>query len=122
VEENEAEIRVDGKSHIIPFVVDGTRISFAFDGEIYIADVAARGTRGRVRHREQSMSAPMPGMILKILVRAGDVVTKGAPLIVLEAMKMEHQITAPHDGTISAVNCKEGELVQPGLELIEMTR
>ena len=117
---NEAEIRVAGRTHIVPFVVDGTRISFAFDGEIYMADVTARGMRGRARHREQSMSAPMPGMVLKILVRAGDVVSRGASLIVLEAMKMEHQIVAPHDGTVTAVNCKEGELVQPGVELIEI--
>jgi 3-methylcrotonyl-CoA carboxylase alpha subunit len=120
VRDSEAEIRAGGKTYIVPFVLDGTRVSFAFDGEIYVADVTARGTRGRARHREQSMSAPMPGMILKILVRPGDVVSKGAPLIVLEAMKMEHQIVAPHDGTVAAVNCSEGQLVQPGLELVEL--
>jgi biotin carboxyl carrier protein len=120
VGETEAWIRVGDRTHVVPYAVDGTRVSFAFDGEIYLADVVAKGLRGRVRHREQSMSAPMPGLILKILVGPGDVVTKGTPLIVLEAMKMEHQITAPHEGTVSAVNCKEGELVQPGLELIEI--
>ncbi len=67
------------------------------------------------------MSAPMPGLVLKILVREGDVVSKGAPLLVLEAMKMEHQIVAPYDATVSAVNCTEGELVQPGLDLVELT-
>jgi biotin carboxyl carrier protein len=55
----------------------------------------------------------MPGVVLKILAKPGDVVKKGAPLVVLEAMKMEHQILAPFDGTVSAVKCVEGEMVQP---------
>jgi 3-methylcrotonyl-CoA carboxylase alpha subunit len=67
------------------------------------------------------MSAPMPGSVLKILVAPGDVVQKGAPLLILEAMKMEHQLTAPRDGTVAAVNCKEGELVQPGVDLVTLT-
>ena len=62
----------------------------------------------------------MPGVVLKILVNAGDEVTKGAPLLILEAMKMEHQIAAPRDGTVAAINCKEGEMVQPGLDLVTL--
>lgn len=117
---NEAEIRADGKRHLVPFLVTGTEISFAFEGAIYLADVAEKGARTRARHRDHSMSAPMPGIVLKILVAAGDVVTKGTPLLVLEAMKMEHGIVAPRDGKIESVNCSEGELVQPGVDLIEM--
>jgi biotin carboxyl carrier protein len=66
------------------------------------------------------MSAPMPGVVLKIFVAKGDVVSRGAPLLILEAMKMEHQIVAPRDGKIESVNCSEGELVQPGTGLITM--
>jgi 3-methylcrotonyl-CoA carboxylase alpha subunit len=68
------------------------------------------------------MSAPMPGLVLKILVASGAVVEKGAPLIILEAMKMEHQIHAPYAGTVRAVNCHEGELVQPGVDLVEIEK
>jgi 3-methylcrotonyl-CoA carboxylase alpha subunit len=117
---DELEARVDGKTHSIPFAVQGSTLSFAFEGEIWFADVSDKGSRARARHRDHSLSAPMPGAVLKILVRQGDVVAKGAPLVILEAMKMEHQIVAPRDGTISAVNCTEGELVQPGLELVTM--
>ena len=51
----------------------------------------------------------------------GDEVTKGTPLLILEAMKMEHQLTAPSDGVVASINCKEGELVQPGLDLVTLS-
>ncbi|HET8797422.1 MAG TPA: biotin/lipoyl-containing protein [Thermoanaerobaculia bacterium] len=114
----ELEARIDGRLHLIPYVVDGSTISFAYDGEIWFADVSDKGARAKARHRDHSTAAPMPGLVLKILVREGDVVSKGAPLVILEAMKMEHQILAPRDGRIASVNCKEGELVQPGVELV----
>ena len=66
------------------------------------------------------MSAPMPGVVLKILTDVGQEVTRGMPLVILEAMKMEHVIAAPSDGTVVAINCREGELVQPGTDLIEL--
>ncbi|HUP47720.1 MAG TPA: biotin/lipoyl-containing protein [Thermoanaerobaculia bacterium] len=120
VRPHEAEIRAGGRTFVVPFALDGTTISFLFDGDAYTAEVAEKGARIRARHRDHSMAAPMPGLILKILVRPGDVVVKGAPLLVLEAMKMEHAIIATHAGTVASINCREGELVQPGLELVTM--
>jgi 3-methylcrotonyl-CoA carboxylase alpha subunit len=117
---SEAELRLDGRAVIVPFIVKGTEVWFALDGEIWSADVAEKGARATARHRDFSMSAPMPGIVLKILVNVGDVVAKGKPLLILEAMKMEHQIAAPYDGTVAAINCREGELVQPGTELVQI--
>ncbi len=117
---NEAELLVNGRTHLVPFVVDGTELSFAYDGEIWMAEISGKGARTRAKHRDHSMSAPMPGVVLKILVAAGDEVAKGTPLVILEAMKMEHQLTAPRDGRVASINCKEGELVQPGLDLVTL--
>jgi biotin carboxyl carrier protein len=117
---NEAELRIDGRTHFVPFVVNGSEVNFAYDGEIWFVEVAGKGSPARARHRDHSMSAPMPGVVLKILVAVGDAVTKGSPLLILEAMKMEHQLTAPRDGTVASINCKEGEMVQPGLDLVTL--
>ena len=115
---NEAELRIDGRTVLVPFLIKGGDVWFALDGEIW--KVEAGEKRARARHRDHSMSAPMPGIVLKILVSVGQSVTKGTPLLILEAMKMEHQIVAPRDGTVAAINCIEGELVQPGLDLVEI--
>lgn len=118
---NEAELRIDGRTAFVPFIVQAGEVWFALDGEIWIADVAEKGGRAKARHRDHSMSAPMPGIVLKILVSLGQQVSKGTPLLILEAMKMEHQIVAPRDGTVAAIHCTEGELVQPGVDLVEIT-
>ena len=115
---NDAEIRLGDRTVFVPFAISGDRIHFALDGETYIVELRDKAGRGRSRHRDHSLEAPMPGLVLKLYVELGSVVEKGAPLLILEAMKMEHTLTAPRPGTVAAVNCKEGEMVQPGVELV----
>ncbi|MNF31227.1 Acetyl-/propionyl-coenzyme A carboxylase alpha chain [compost metagenome] len=66
------------------------------------------------------LSAPMNGSIVRVLVEAGQQVEAGAQLVVLEAMKMEHSIRAPHAGVIKALYCQEGEMVSEGSALVEL--
>jgi 3-methylcrotonyl-CoA carboxylase alpha subunit len=120
VNAHEAEIEIDGRSHFIPFVLIGTKVQFAYNGEIYTVDIPERGGRARSKHHDHSLEAPMPGLVLKVLVAPGNEVEKGAQLVILEAMKMEHAIVAPRDGVIATVNCREGEMVQAGVDLVTM--
>jgi len=70
---------------------------------------------------EGVVSAPMPGKILKILVREGDEVKVGEGLLVLEAMKMENEIPSPKDSVVKRILVKEGDTVDTGQALIELT-
>lgn len=65
-------------------------------------------------------SAPMPGLVTKLYVKEGQKVNRGDPLVAMEAMKMEHLITAHFDGNVTAVNCKEGMSITAQTELVEI--
>ncbi|MBW2453424.1 MAG: acetyl-CoA carboxylase biotin carboxyl carrier protein subunit [Deltaproteobacteria bacterium] len=64
--------------------------------------------------------APMPGRVVKVLVEEGDVVEEGAPVIVVEAMKMENELCAEKPGVVTAVKVAEGENVDGGVTLVEL--
>jgi 3-methylcrotonyl-CoA carboxylase alpha subunit len=66
------------------------------------------------------LSAPMNDSIVRVLVQVGQTVEAGTQLLVLEAMKMEHSIRAPHNGVIKALHCQEGEMVNDGCVLVEL--
>ncbi|MGM0213682.1 acetyl-CoA carboxylase biotin carboxyl carrier protein subunit [Enterococcus sp. AZ109] len=65
-----------------------------------------------------ALTAPMPGTILKILVNQGDAVKQNQPLMILEAMKMENEIVANNDGTVTGIHVTQGQVVNPGEALI----
>lgn len=89
----------------IPVVVDGQR--------------QRRGRQGSTaRPGEQRVKAPMPGRILRVLVKPGDEVTHRQGLVVIEAMKMENELTAPKAGTVKEVSVTEGISVEAGRLLV----
>ena len=67
------------------------------------------------------LAPPVSGLVARVLVKAGDAVTKGQPLAVMEAMKMEHTITAPRDGVVAEVVYAAGDAVTEGGELLRLT-
>ena len=79
------------------------------------APAKAAGAEGSIK-----VKAPMPGKILEIKVKVGDVVKKGDPLVVLEAMKMENEIYAGENGTVTSVNITVGDMVEGGAVLVTM--
>jgi len=67
----------------------------------------------------KEVKAPMPGLVLSISTEAGQSVEKGAPLLILEAMKMENVIKAPGDGVVKNIYAQQGKAVEKGAVLIE---
>jgi 3-methylcrotonyl-CoA carboxylase alpha subunit len=67
------------------------------------------------------LTAPMNGTMISVLVHAGDTVEKDQPLVIMEAMKMEHTIRAPADGIVEAIYFNEGDMVDGGAELLAFT-
>lgn len=69
-----------------------------------------------------AINAPLPGLILQLKVKEGDTVDAGQVVMVMEAMKMENQITAPHNGSVKKLFVSEGDSVGEGDALVEITR
>src|SRR5690348_10754216 len=69
---------------------------------------------------QSTVSAPMPGTVIRVLVAAGDRVAARQPLVVLEAMKMETPLASPYDATVRAVHVAEGDRVAGGTLLVEL--
>jgi len=91
-----------------------------FNGRVYELSEERPRTRRHRRGQHGSLSAPMPATVRRVLVSVGDPVEPGDSLVILEAMKMELPVRATAAGTVQAVRCHEGELVQPGVTLVEI--
>jgi biotin carboxyl carrier protein len=92
-------------------------------GPVEVADplaYLAAHTHGAGGKRRQRVDAYMPGRVTAVLVEEGAAVVKGQGIIVLEAMKMENEIRAEHDGTVSKIHVQPGQAVDLGNPLFEM--
>ena len=87
--------------------------------QITAVDLLAHAGEGQTEGGR--LTAPMPGKVVSFAVKAGDAVKKGQPLAVMEAMKMEHTIAAPADGTVAELMFAPGDQVMDGAELLKLT-
>lgn len=102
-------------------VVAGDVVWVTAGGEVFVFQTRRTARPDRRGGRDQSaFMPPMPATVVRIAVKPGDAVQNGDVLISLEAMKMELPIRSPRDGVVRAVNCREGELVQPDQVLLEI--
>ena len=74
-----------------------------------------------LNEEEGNIAAPMSGKIVEILVSVGDLVKKGSPLAILEAMKMEHTIVAPTEGIVEELHFSAGDLVNEGVPILDLS-
>jgi 3-methylcrotonyl-CoA carboxylase alpha subunit len=106
---------------VVTAVASADHVWAACDGHVVAIKVQPAASRAHARGADHDvLGPPMPATVVRVHVKPGDAVTAGDVLIALEAMKMELPIRAPRDGVIAAVHCREGELVQPGVTLIEL--
>ena len=119
----EVTFMVDGERHTAHVAVNGSTCYVAIDGDVLEVSVPdVRRLRRQKHHQsEDSLSAIMPGQVAKVLVNVGDVVKRGQPLLILEAMKMEIKIAAPHDGRVTKVSVKQGQMVDRAQTLLEIS-
>ena len=136
------EASVDGKTFQIQTTRYGNRVIVDVGGHNYSLEIiqgrvyvngeetrfAIHKSRPRIGDKKSSAAAakgakikpPMPGRIVSVDVKVGDSVKKGQGLLVLEAMKMQNEITAPAEGLVKAVNVKPGQTVDQNLVMVEI--
>ncbi|MGQ9829062.1 MAG: acetyl-CoA carboxylase biotin carboxylase subunit [Roseiflexus sp.] len=114
----------DGRIERFGISRDGVGLRVEWQGKQFhlshaTLDLEHLGVQGH-SHSRAGLEAPMPGTIVRVLVREGEHVAAHQPLVVLEAMKMEHIVAAPHDGIILRLPYTVGTLVAKGATLVEM--
>lgn len=107
-----------GEKGIWNILIDGNEFRIQREDILVDDQDYASGQEG---NSEGNLFAPMPGKVIKINVKEGDLVKRGTILLVVEAMKMENNILAPEDSQIEKVNVKEGEKVDTDLQLVHLT-
>jgi 3-methylcrotonyl-CoA carboxylase alpha subunit len=122
----------DGETFVIDRPIDKPAMlsTIIKDDQILVADMGESFLFARERPSGATAGAaadgailsPMPGRIIAVAVAAGDIVTKGQKLVTLEAMKMEHSLTAPFDGTIAELDAETGAQVSEGKMLVRVEK
>jgi acetyl/propionyl-CoA carboxylase alpha subunit len=118
-------VAVDGHTATVSWIADDHRVvewsgrSYRFERANLPSVEESAGARGAAG-ASGSLVAPMPARVVKVAVEEGQQVSQNQPLVVLEAMKMEHVVEAPHAGIVTAVCVRVGEQVSSGARLLTM--
>lgn len=123
----ELALLIDGQRYTAYVASDGPRRWVGFGGAnaepqplVFTVPQAGKKTRRGKAGGHEALEAQMPGLVRKVLVSEGEVVQQGQVLLVLEAMKMEIRVSAPHPGVVEKILVREGETVGRGQVLIDL--
>ena len=119
--ESRVRATIDGVTTQATVVLQGDEATVFEGGTVHrLVFIDATRRAGADAVAAGRLTAPMPGKLVQVLVKAGDAVEKGQPLVVLEAMKMEHTVKAPRAGKIASIGYAAGEQVEEGASLVEL--
>ncbi len=119
---SELRAEIDGRLITASVIAAGEKRHVFLDGHAWqLAAVDPLFHGGEGSGHDGGLAAPMPGKIIALLAQPGPV-AKGQPLLILEAMKMEHTLAAPADGEVKLFRCAVGEQVSEGVELVEFAK
>jgi 3-methylcrotonyl-CoA carboxylase alpha subunit len=115
------QLELDGQRWLLQTYRRGEVVHvFGARGATQITEIDLLAHSGVAQHEAGRLTAPMPGKVVSFLVKAGETVSRGQPLAVMEAMKMEHTIAAPADGVVTEILYAPGDQVLEGAELLTM--
>ncbi len=115
------DVALGGHRHGLTVYAIGEKVAvFGAAGSALLGEIDLIAHAGDQAGEGGRLAAPMPGKVLSIAVKAGDRVSRGQPLAVMEAMKMEHTIQAPHDGVVAELLYAPGDQVAEGAELLRL--
>jgi len=112
---------LDGvRRHVVVLDHGSETVVFADGGSWRLIEIDPLAPSAEEDPTAGRLTAPMPGRVTQLMVAAGAKVRRGEPLMIIEAMKMEHTVAAPADGVVEAVRFAVGDLVEEGAELIAL--
>jgi biotin carboxyl carrier protein len=113
------DLWMEGAPPGVGVVARGKRFYATVESERMRTQRTALGQKGSATG-EGTVVSPMPGRVLKVLVQEGDEIARGAPLVVVEAMKMENELVAERDGRVKKIFVSPGQTVESGARLVEI--
>mgnify|MGYP005644257631 FL=1 len=121
------KVIVDGEEFEVEVERDGDTFHASVGGKTFSIEIPEvpkaapkRAPRSGKGKKSGVISANIPGKVVTIEVSEGDEVSEGKVVLILEAMKMQNEITAPISGTVKQINCQEGQSIEANIPLMEI--
>lgn len=117
-------VKLDGVQHRVYCARGKGTVHVAVGSEHYSFSSTkdAKTARATAAQSADSVSSPMPGLVVKIPVAVGDRVTAGQTLAIVEAMKMQNELFSPRDGTVRTINVREGDQVDALQPIVDLEK